>query len=103
MNENILSQVPQCDQDAQYYKVPIIGGGNDVSVVPPEMTNGEITKALRTLVNALTTHANMGFPHRVNVVESTMISTLRDFVRMNAPIFLTCTVGEDLNEFIHGV
>ena len=46
MNEDILPQVEKDDQGDQ---VPIGGQGNDVPVVPPEMTNGEIRKALITL------------------------------------------------------
>ena len=37
------------------------------------------------------------------VVESTMTSRLRDFVRMNPPIFLGSKVGEDPQEFLYGV
>ena len=39
---------------------------------------------------------NMGIAPRVNVMDKTMISRLRDFVRMNTPIFLGSKVGEDL-------
>ena len=57
-------------------------------MVPPEIPNGEIREALLTLSQSLTTHVNMGIRPRINVVESTMTSRLRDFVRMNPPIFL---------------
>ena len=40
---------------------------------------------------------------RVNVVERTMTSNLRDFVRMNPPIVVGTKVGEDLQEFLDGV
>ena len=33
-----------------------MGGVNDVSVVPPKRTNGEIREALLILAQALTTH-----------------------------------------------
>ena len=46
MNEDIP---PQVDQVYQGDQVPIMGGGNDVLVVPSEMTNGEIREALITL------------------------------------------------------
>ena len=45
-----------------------MGRGNDVLVVPPEITKGEIRKALITLARALTTHVNMGLVPRVTVV-----------------------------------
>ena len=40
---------------------------------------------------------------RVNVVESTMTSRLKDFVRINPPIFLCSKVGEDPQEIIDEV
>ena len=46
VNEDIP---PQVDQVSQGDQVPIMGGGNDVLVVPSEMTNGEIREALITL------------------------------------------------------
>ena len=51
----------------------------------------------------MTTQANLSMETRVNVVESTMTSGLRDFVRMNPPIFLGSKVGEDSQEFLDGV
>ena len=42
----------------------------------------------------MTTQVNFIMAPRVNVVESTMISRLKDFVRMNPPIFLGSKVGE---------
>ena len=45
-NEYIPSQVEKVPQGSQ---VPIAGGGNDVPVVPLEMTNGEIREALLNL------------------------------------------------------
>ena len=39
----------------------------------------------------------------MNVAESIMTSRLSDFVRMNRPIFLSSTVGEDLQEILDGV
>ena len=40
---------------------------------------------------------------RVNVVKSTVTSRLRDFVRMNSPIFLGSKVGENPQDFFDGV
>ena len=48
----------------------------------------------------MTTHVNRGFEPRVNAVESTKTSRLRDFVRMNPPIFLGSKVGKDPQEFL---
>ena len=47
----------------------------------------------------MTTKINFSMMPRVNVVESTMTSTLRDFVRMNPPIFIVSMVGKDQQEF----
>ena len=43
----------------------------------------------------MTTQENLTTMPRLNVVESTMMSRLRDIVRMNPPIFLVSKVGED--------
>ena len=43
----------------------------------------------------MTTYVNMGIEPRVNALESTMTYRLREFVRMNPPIFLVSKVGED--------
>ena len=51
----------------------------------------------------MTTQVNLSMVSRVNLVENTMTSRLRDFVRMNPPIFLGFIVGEDPQEFIDGV
>ena len=39
---------------------------------------------------------------RVNAYESTVTSGLKDFVRINPPIFLGSKVGEDTQEFLYG-
>ena len=46
---------------------------------------------------------NFSLKPRVNVVESTMTSRLRDFIRMNPPIFLGFKVGEDPQDLIDEV
>ena len=92
-----VEQVPQGDQ------VPIVGGGNDVSVVPPEFCNSNIRESLLALARSVTTQENLSKVPRVNVVESTMTNRLRYFVRMNPPIFLGSKVGEDPQEFLDGV
>ena len=40
---------------------------------------------------------------RVNVVENTMTFRLRDFVRMDPPIFFVSKVGEYTEDFLDGV
>ena len=39
----------------------------------------------------------------VNQNASTMASSLRDFIRMNPPIFFGPKVNEDLQEFLDGI
>ena len=55
------------------------------------------------LALAVTIQVNLSMVRRVNVVESTMTSRLRDFVRMNSSIFLGSKVGADPQEFLDGV
>ena len=51
----------------------------------------------------MTTFVNRGTEPRLNVAESNMTSRLRDFVRINPPIFLGSKVGEYPQEFLDGV
>ncbi|TMX05787.1 hypothetical protein EJD97_024853 [Solanum chilense] len=98
VQEEIPPQVEEVEiipQSAQSDQVPIVEGGNDVPVVPLELTNREIREALLALARAVTTQVTLSMKPRVNVVEKTMTSRLRDFVRMNPPIFLGFKVGED--------
>ena len=67
------------------------------------MSNREIKESLVALAQAATTQINLSIMLRVKVVESTITSRLRDFVRMNPPIFLRSKVGEDTQEFLDGV
>ncbi|TMW95587.1 hypothetical protein EJD97_008631 [Solanum chilense] len=94
VNEEIPPQVEQVLQGARNTQVPIVEGGNDVPVVPLEMTNGEIRETLLALALAITTYVNRCVDPRVNAMESTMTSRLRYFVRMNPLIFLGSKVGE---------
>ena len=41
----------------------------------------------------MTTQANLSIVPRVNVMERSLMSRLRDFVRMNPPIFIGSKVG----------
>ena len=86
---------PQGDQ------VPIRGEANDVLVVPSDKR--EIREALLALAQAINTHVTIDIGPRVNALKSTMTSRLREFVRMNPPIFLVSKMGEDPQEFLDGV
>ena len=65
------------------------------------MSNSEIREALITIARAMTMQANLNMMPRV--VESTMTSRLKDFVRMNPLIFFRSKVNEDPQEFLDGV
>ena len=69
----------------------------------PRNANGEIKEALLLLARALTTYVNRGIEPRVNLVDRTMESRLRDFLRMNPAIFLGSKVGEYPQGFLDGV
>ncbi|TMW96390.1 hypothetical protein EJD97_007451 [Solanum chilense] len=66
--------------------------GNELSVVPRDMTNVEIREDLLALDRFITTHVNRGVEPRVNALDSTMISRLGDFIRMNSPMFIVSKV-----------
>ena len=97
MNEGVPPQDPQGDQ------VPQVNQGNQVPVNAPDMTNEEIRMAFLTLAQAMMTQVNKDVGPRVNAIESTMASRLRDFVRMNPLVFLGSKVGEDPQEFLNVV
>ena len=80
-----------------------MGGGNDVPVGPSEFTNSYIREVLLALARPLTTQGNFSIVPWMNVLERTMTSRLRDFVRMNPHMFLGYKVGEDPQEFLDGV
>ncbi|XP_049368005.1 uncharacterized protein LOC125832861 [Solanum verrucosum] len=94
---------PQGDQGLQGEQVPLGNQGNEVLVVPLDMTNEEIRSAYLTLARAMMAQANRDVGTRVNANESTVALRLRDFVRMNPPIFLGSKVGEDPQEFLDEV
>ncbi|XP_049391309.1 uncharacterized protein LOC125855610 [Solanum stenotomum] len=89
---------PQGEQGLQGGQVPIGNQGNNVLVVPPDMTNEEIRVALLALARAMTGQANKDVGPRLN--ESTLASRRRDFVWMNPPIFLSSRIGEDPQELL---
>ncbi|TMX03945.1 hypothetical protein EJD97_012851 [Solanum chilense] len=80
--EGVPEEIPQGDQ------IPIGGEGNEVPAVPPDMTKGEIREDILTLTRAFTTHVTRYIGPRMNALENTMTSRLRDFVKMNPPTFL---------------
>ena len=100
MHEKISPQVEQVPQGDQ---VPIGGQGNDVLVVPPELSYRDIREAFLALSRVVTTQANFSMVCRMDVAESNMKYQLREFVRMNPHIFHGSKVGEDPHEFLNGV
>ena len=73
-------QAPQGVQVPQGEQVSIVELANEFLVVPPNMTNEEIREAFFTLARAMTTQANRDVELRMNALQSTMTSRLRDFV-----------------------
>ena len=65
------------------------------------MSNREIRDSLIVIDRAVTMQVDFNMMPRV--VESTITSRLRDFVRMNPTIFLGSKVNEDPQEFLDGV
>ena len=92
MNEEIPPQVPQVAQGTQGTQVSIVEGGNDISVVPPKLSNSDIREALLALARAMTTNVKLSMVPRVNLVEITMKSRLTYFVNMNTLIFIVSKV-----------
>ena len=96
MQEEIHPQVEKVPQGAQ---VRVVGGSDE----PLELSSKDIRETFLDLARAVTTQVNLSMVRRESVVESTMTSRLRDFVRMNPPIFLSSKVGEYPQEFIDEV
>ena len=95
-------KVEQVPQGAQSDQVPNVEGGNEFLVFPLELSNNDIREVLLALARAVTTQDNLRIVRRITFVKSNMLSRLRDFVRMNPPIFLGSKVGEDPQEFLDG-
>ena len=72
-------------------------------MVPPYINNGDIKGPLLVVAQSMTTHMTRDIRPRLNTLETTMYSRLRDFVSMNPLIFLGSKVGEDPQEFLDGV
>ena len=106
VHEEIPSKVEEVEkfpQGSQGDQVPNVKGGNKVLEVHPELSNREIREALVALAQAVTTQINLIIMPRVNVVERTMTSRLKDFVRMNSPTFVRSKIEEDAQQFLDGV
>ncbi|WMV25124.1 hypothetical protein MTR67_018509, partial [Solanum verrucosum] len=81
-------------------QAPLGGKENVVLVVPSDITNGEIREAFLSMACAMTTQANRDVRPRVNAIESTVASRLRDFIRMNPSTFFGSMINEDSQNFI---
>ncbi|KAK4726899.1 hypothetical protein R3W88_031816 [Solanum pinnatisectum] len=99
VNEGVPPQYPQGPDGSQ------VPQDNQVSVDPPAMTNEEIRSAFLTLAQAMMAQVNRDVGPRVNAIESTMDSRLRDFVRMNPPYApsLVSNPRDDMSRFVTGV
>ena len=62
---------------------------------PPKLSNRYTREAFLALARATTIQVNLCMVPRVNVLERILTSRLRDFVRMNPPIFICSKMGED--------
>ena len=91
-----VEQVPQDGKGSQDAQVPPQGDPKpnvEGRIEVPEMSNREIREALIAIGQAVTMQANLNIMPRV--VESTITSRLRDFMRMNTLIFLGSKVNQD--------
>lgn len=69
--------------------VPIGGKRNEVPVVPTDLRSGENRDALLAQSRVMSIHVTRDVGTKVNNLESTMKSRLRDFVRMILKSFET--------------
>lgn len=60
-------------------------------------------QAITTQTQTMTAQVNRDDGPRMNVNEVIMASRLRDFVRMDSPVFLDSKVGEDPQDFLDKV
>lgn len=74
----------------QYGQVP---QGDQVLVVPPDMTNKKIEMTFLTLTKAITTQVNTDVGPGMNFIDNTMALILRYFGRMSPLIFLRSRVS----------
>ncbi|TMX04401.1 hypothetical protein EJD97_008987 [Solanum chilense] len=108
MNEEIPLQVKHLSQDgkdvqgaqvAQVHRqsdhVPNVEGGNGVAVLHSVLTNPEIRENLLALSHVVTTQANLSMMHSEYMVDRTMTSRLRYFMRLNPSIILGNKTGKE--------
>ncbi|KAH0658138.1 hypothetical protein KY289_026886 [Solanum tuberosum] len=89
--ENVNQEVPQGNQDPQV---------NQASINPPTMTDVEIRSAFLTLALTMMSQANRVVGPHMNPNMNIVASGLRDFTRMNPPVFFGSEVREDPQEFV---
>ena len=87
--------------------------GDQVLVVPPLMTDGEIRSSFLTLdqamtyqanvVTSMTAEVNIEIGPRVPQYANTIASRLRDFTRMNQPMFFESQSDEEPQNFLDKV
>ncbi|TMW96555.1 hypothetical protein EJD97_007171 [Solanum chilense] len=93
------NQVPPLEQVTMGDKVPLI---------PPPIMDGEIREVFLNLAQAMTSQAMTAQVNREvgpNMAQhaSTMASRLRDFTRMNPPVFFGSKMDEDPKYFLDEV
>ena len=76
---------------------------NQVSVNPPAMTDGEVRAALFQMNQTIMSQANRKVVPRENPHASTMASRLRDFTRMNPPMYFRSKVDDFTQDFLDEV
>ncbi|TMX05322.1 hypothetical protein EJD97_024624, partial [Solanum chilense] len=104
-------------QDNRVPPLEEVAMGNRNSVVPPPMTDEDIREdflnfaqpvtsqanIVTFLVQVMTTQVNREVGLRVPQHANTMASRLRDFTRMNPPLFYGSKEDEDLQDFLDEV
>ena len=105
MDQEVVNEVVpyQGGQVSQGEQVPIANRKNKVLLVPMDMSNEEVRGDSLTLAWSTTTQADIEVGPRVNALESTMTSRLRDFGKTNPPTILWSKVGEDPQAFLDEV
>ena len=63
------------------------------------MANEDFRGSLVSLAQSMMSQVNRDVEPRINTLESTMNSRLREFVRMNPPTLLGSKVGDDTQDF----
>ena len=81
-----------------------------LSINPPAITDCEVRAVFFRMVQAITTQAqiittqdNREIVPQENKHTSSMASLLRDFTRINPPMFFGCKVHEDPHDFLYEV